>query len=441
MEKPTSQTRIPPEWLGQEKYSTKTEMIKARKSQSIPDISFDLDGDGVVGGHDLVVSSRFDHDKDGKLNQSEREEALKALSEGYSSQYIWGCESSGLNRSFRLVQKRGKVIDNEEFNSIQETYPIPPSESQNKQTRSTLNHLRREKDKQEAKKNEERMKTVTSKTLPIDSFLSKDRFIENPAYSSISQKKENEKKMFRVQAGLTQVSEDVISSGSVRFSYENQPKHLSLTEMRVKQRENLINQLNSSADYSHLTFYSKVEKEKSYVSPPGKILRDVLGERRDKDIQHLEKTFTHHVQGIHGKELPKFENNLESFKDLSPYVSNNQFYNPFENLHHLKLTPKLEEITIKPTQAPYEYIETIQKNRISSKFTDYYSQFMPHGGRSQEIYKERMKLAKIHQAEKKQFRFFAINELTPPITQRLMLKSSSPHSKYKSITSTGFNFK
>lgn len=34
----------------------------------MPDISFDLDGDGKVGGQDLVIAKLFDKDKDGKLN-------------------------------------------------------------------------------------------------------------------------------------------------------------------------------------------------------------------------------------------------------------------------------------------------------------------------------------------------------------------------------------
>lgn len=47
----------------------------------IPHISYDLDGDGIVGGRDLVVASLFDQDKDGRLSGIERENAIKALRE------------------------------------------------------------------------------------------------------------------------------------------------------------------------------------------------------------------------------------------------------------------------------------------------------------------------------------------------------------------------
>ena len=35
-------------------------MMEARKKEAIPDISYDLDGDGFVGGRDYVVARRFD---------------------------------------------------------------------------------------------------------------------------------------------------------------------------------------------------------------------------------------------------------------------------------------------------------------------------------------------------------------------------------------------
>ena len=46
-----------------------------RRTDYVPDISFDLDGDGVVGNRDLVLSKLFDKDCDGKLNAEERKNA------------------------------------------------------------------------------------------------------------------------------------------------------------------------------------------------------------------------------------------------------------------------------------------------------------------------------------------------------------------------------
>jgi hypothetical protein len=51
---------------------TRTKLLERRKKERIPDISYDLDGDGFVGGRDYVLSKRYDVDRDGKLNEIER---------------------------------------------------------------------------------------------------------------------------------------------------------------------------------------------------------------------------------------------------------------------------------------------------------------------------------------------------------------------------------
>lgn len=45
----------------------------------MPHISFDLDGDGIVGNRDLVISKLFDKDGDGRLNTGERKNALDGI--------------------------------------------------------------------------------------------------------------------------------------------------------------------------------------------------------------------------------------------------------------------------------------------------------------------------------------------------------------------------
>lgn len=54
-------------------------MLNERHRQKRPDISFDLDGDGFVGGRDFVISKIFDKDGDGKLNAEERKAADDAV--------------------------------------------------------------------------------------------------------------------------------------------------------------------------------------------------------------------------------------------------------------------------------------------------------------------------------------------------------------------------
>eukprot|EP00455_Lapot_gusevi_P030167 TRINITY_DN3238_c0_g1_i1.p1 TRINITY_DN3238_c0_g1~~TRINITY_DN3238_c0_g1_i1.p1 ORF type:complete len:382 (+),score=44.86 TRINITY_DN3238_c0_g1_i1:69-1214(+) len=57
------------------------EMQRVKKTASVPDASFDLDGDGVVSHRDFYLAKHFDRDQDGRLNEQEREAAQKALPE------------------------------------------------------------------------------------------------------------------------------------------------------------------------------------------------------------------------------------------------------------------------------------------------------------------------------------------------------------------------
>lgn len=43
-------------------YTTKRQMLEHRLKQSLPDPSFDIDGDGFVSHKDLFLASKFDRD-------------------------------------------------------------------------------------------------------------------------------------------------------------------------------------------------------------------------------------------------------------------------------------------------------------------------------------------------------------------------------------------
>ena len=66
------QVRIPDWWnkpgVPENQLMTKTKLKAKQRAEFIPDLSYDLDGDGVVGNRDLVISKLHDKDKDGKLN-------------------------------------------------------------------------------------------------------------------------------------------------------------------------------------------------------------------------------------------------------------------------------------------------------------------------------------------------------------------------------------
>jgi hypothetical protein len=58
---------------------TRTQLLERRRKDIIPDISYDLDGDGYVGGRDYVVARRFDEGFKNFLVKKEKDKAIQAV--------------------------------------------------------------------------------------------------------------------------------------------------------------------------------------------------------------------------------------------------------------------------------------------------------------------------------------------------------------------------
>ena len=104
---------------------TKTKLELNRKQELKPSITYDLDGDGVVGGKDLVISKKFDEGK-GYLTTQDKEKAIAAIKNGYEKNFKWGIEQTGTLGAYRVIQKWGHIIDAEDFWGLENTYPEFP---------------------------------------------------------------------------------------------------------------------------------------------------------------------------------------------------------------------------------------------------------------------------------------------------------------------------
>lgn len=67
------------------------------------DISYDFDGDGVVGNQDLFLSRLFDKDNDGMLDEDERKIIIDAIEGGIEKKFHWNMDKQGINRDYRLI--------------------------------------------------------------------------------------------------------------------------------------------------------------------------------------------------------------------------------------------------------------------------------------------------------------------------------------------------
>ena len=86
--------------------STRTELNNERRQENIPDISYDFDGDGVVGEKDYFIGKYFDTDKNGRLDEQQKKAALNALKEGFLDKFSFTFARSGAaNPTLLTTQK------------------------------------------------------------------------------------------------------------------------------------------------------------------------------------------------------------------------------------------------------------------------------------------------------------------------------------------------
>lgn len=136
---------------------TRSKLIELRKKEVLPDMSYDLDGDGFVGGRDYVIARRFDNGFKNYLTPQEKDTALNALKNGYEDQFVWNVEASGAQRPYRILQKRGVIMDAEDHSLLTETYPKHPLSDKRAdlKTRTELEEFRKQKEKKDIKEKEE----------------------------------------------------------------------------------------------------------------------------------------------------------------------------------------------------------------------------------------------------------------------------------------------
>jgi len=347
------------------------------KKEKIPDISYDLDGDGYVGGRDYVLAKRYDVDGDGKLNEIERKNALEGIKNGVEREYVWNLESQGGKRAFRILQKRGKIIDAEDFIPLQETYPKHPisfKEPKNGiKTLAELKEYRVQKTKEEIN---EKMKDFEKKH-PYK-VIQESYHIENktkPLYNSINEIKDKAHRDARIKAGLSEKETDIkITNKDPTLAYVYSPKHKVKEDIRkdlLKESKDISDILTSKKhlnDTERLKIREDEIFDKLFHKEEGFTYTKLKEHRRLKQNEYNLKTFADHPKGVHGHELPKFsanENTKEFWKLQDGYVENPKHKSQFEYLQEIKYWKKPEELLLS------EHREYVEPKPIKKSFTSH----------------------------------------------------------------------
>ena len=354
---------------------TRTKLIERRKKERIPDISYDLDGDGYVGGRDYVLAKRYDVDGDGKLNEIERKNALEGIKNGVEREYVWNLENQGGKRAFRILQKRGKIIDAEDFIPLQETYPKHPiSFKEPKNGIKTLAELKEYRTKKTKEDINEKMKDFAKKHQ--FKIVEEPYQFENktkPLFNSINEIKDKAHRDARIKAGLSEIETDIkITNKDPTLAYVYSPKHKVKEDIRkdlLKESKDISDILTSTKHLNETQRLKIREDEifdKLYHKDEGFTYTKLKEMRRIKQNEYNLKTFAEHPKGVHGHELPKFsanENTKEFWKFQDGYVENPKHKSQFEYLQEIKYWKKPEELLLN------EHREYVEPKQVKRSFT------------------------------------------------------------------------
>ncbi|MCQ2820963.1 MAG: hypothetical protein MJ252_27205 [archaeon] len=336
---------------------TRTKLLEQRRKARIPDISYDLDGDGYVGGKDFVISKLYDLDGDGKLNEKEKKNALEGIKNGIENKYMWNLENQGGNRAYRILQRRGKIIDAEDFLPISETYPKHPlSLNQPKngvKTKKDLDIFRKNQTIEEINQKIKRWETEHPNELQAEPLNYHSDY--KPPFNSMQEKKDLNHRQCRLKCGLNEYESLIKENNPPSLEYIENPKHKTFRDIEAdRHKENLEKGLliTSKAHKNDMQRLQEREDEifsKLYQRENGKTYEDIKEKRKKETLEYNTKHFSVHPLGVHGHELPKFSENegtKEFWKLRDGYLENPKFNSQVEFLEDIKYWKKREDLYI-----------------------------------------------------------------------------------------------
>ena len=336
---------------------SRTELISKRKLDRIPDKTYDLDGDGFVGGRDYVISKRFDVDKDGKLNAQEKYNAIEAIKNNIEDEYIWNLENQGIIKPARILQKRGKILDLENFLPLQDTYPRHPLQDNqpNFKTRTDLKENLKERTKKEIEDKTALWEKHNPKQIVKD-YSNKKLNTLTPEFTSIKQIKENNRKLARENAGLEKEITDIkITNQDPSLAYVYNPEHKTISDLKERMRKENQDLSKKILSKKHIDEIERLRLREEEIFELGYYTGERLThtkikeQRRKENVDYNMKIFSNQTIGVHGQELPKFadaEEYKEFWKYKDDWIENPKYNSQVKLLEEQKFWKKPEELKI-----------------------------------------------------------------------------------------------
>ena len=208
-----------------------------------------------------MLSKLFDADKDGKLNEAEKKNALNAIKHGFENKFIWNIDKSGPERKIRILQKRGVIVEADDFKVLGKTYPKLGMSSSNPKisTGQELKDARKQVLQETLKQTKKEWDKFNPSTVEQKYILS-EYLIDKPTHNSIQQIKDEKFQTAREQNGLNALPSSDINKepSNIGINYVEQPKYKTKSEMsQYKKDQNVylitkLHELSSNSQHAHV---------------------------------------------------------------------------------------------------------------------------------------------------------------------------------------------
>ena len=222
----SSPVALPSSWTHTPSVKTRSELLLRRRQEFIPDITYDIDGDGFVDHKDMAIAKMFDKNKDGILDDEEKAEMMKALKDGIMDRYVWGLEQTGSNKHPRLIQKNGNIITDSGQLAARTAEP------------KTFRALK-QKEKLENQARTENIINTWIESHPNHIVITQEPRPSQSKFKSWTEKRAKERLEARDKIGLIPES-DTKEVNEVKFLYQTQPKISSFSEFKTKRKQKMV---------------------------------------------------------------------------------------------------------------------------------------------------------------------------------------------------------
>jgi len=303
-----------PEWTKVPEHRTLTELKAKRRAERLPDATFDIDGDGVVGPTDYFVAKTFAKDQANRLDTAERGKVVEALEDGFLDRYSWGYDEAGAARKNVVKQLRGRIFKGDNGHELSHVYP-PHWNAEKVPNYWTANDMKIDRKQQ----------LLTEATALKDDHDAKhpwhipeppvrqEGLVDEPPFTSRRQKAAQLRKEARLYGGL---DADVSAPNAARddiapgLSYVENPVARTRPELKAQRREQMVQALEAAREEGLNNYvppqvrHVRMEHqdyEARRPNPDAKTRTKLLDERKRSNMEYNMQHFPHRY-----KEVPMF---------------------------------------------------------------------------------------------------------------------------------------